>query len=524
VYKGKTNFFPAVSEKLFSVKQGKENIVTLYDPPKSKIRVKIENSKGEHVPGKLTFIGLDPTKSPYFKPENPILTGRGWESTKNSCYPPEEGLEVEIATGTYLIYASRGPEYTVDQKVVEILAEDTKYEMKEIVFRVDKVIQTPHLISIDPHMHTQYSDGDVKIPERLRAVAAEGVDIAVATDHNMITDYLPSLKKLGLDKYLAVILGNEITTKHVIHSNSYPLKLRKGEERNGAIDPFYNEVTPLYDQNRKKNPEAILQVNHPRSGDIGYFNNYALDHDSASFARKGFNLSFDIIEVMNGPHFYSSNYVVIKDWFHLLNRGYYFPLVGSSDSHGIAKEEPGYSRTYVYYSGQKAGGLDLNALIQNIKKGRSFSSNGPIVEFKINNEFISGDSFTTEDGTVKIWIKVQSAPWVSVDEVRVVINGERAVTLKVPEQVEDVVRYENSIGLNLKQDSYIAVEVLGKNSLFPVLQQKSGTGHPVNATLPYALTNPVFVDVDGNGKFDPPLKEKIELRDISKSKNMVQRY
>lgn len=31
-----------------------------------------------------------------------------------------------------------------------------------------------------------------------------------------------------------------------------------------------------------------------------------------------------------------------------------------------------------------------------------------------------------------------------------------------------------------------------------------------DATIPYALTNPVFVDVDGNGKFDPPLLKKIE--------------
>ena len=392
------------------------------------------------------------------------------------------------------------------------------------MFRVDKVIQTPNLISIDPHMHTQHSDGDVKIPERLRSVAAEGLDVAIATDHNYINDYLPSLKKLGLDKYLAVISGNEITTKHVIHYNSYPLMQRKEEKRNGAIDPFFDEVTPLYSQSREKSPEAIIQVNHPRSGDIGYFNNYALDQESASFARKEFNTSFDVIEVMNGPHFYSSNYVVIKDWLHLLNRGYYFPIVGSSDSHGIAKEEPGYSRTYVYYSGQKAESLDLNALIQNIKKGRSFVSSGPIVEFKVNEEYTSGDTFTSADGKTNIWIKVQSAPWVSVDEVRVIINGERTITLKIPEKSEGAVKYEDSIGLNLKQDSYIAVEVLGKNSLFPVLQERSNTGHPVNATLPYALTNPVFVDVDGNGKFDPPLKEKIELRDISRPKNMIQRY
>jgi hypothetical protein len=36
----------------------------------------------------------------------------------------------------------------------------------------------------------------------------------------------------------------------------------------------------------KKDPQALIQVNHPRSGDIGYFNNYDLDSETASSARK----------------------------------------------------------------------------------------------------------------------------------------------------------------------------------------------------------------------------------------------
>ena len=517
----RANFFPAVCEELLVVEKEGEISCILQNPPQGTLKVIIRNSQGEFVPGKVTIIGLDPTKTPYLKPENPVETGRSWESFKNSLYPQEYGLEVKLPVGTYLIYASRGPEYTLDKKVIEVL----KDEHQELTFIINKVVETPHLISLDPHMHTQNSDGRMLIPERIKSVVAEGVDVAVASDHNYISDYYPTLKKLGLNKYLAAITGNEVTTSGVIHYNTYPLEYRPEEENNGAIYPRAEVASPLFQASRQKDPEAILQVNHPRSGDIGYFNNFQLDPETAAFAQNTFDTSFDVLEVMNGPYFYGTNYVAIEDWFHLLNRGYYFPLTGSSDSHATDKGEPGYSRTYIYYEGEKGDNLNLSALVQAIQKGRSFTSNGPLVELRINGKYTSGDSFTAKGGKVDIWLKVQSAPWVAVDEVRLTINGERRVIFPVKTQAKVIQKFREQISLKLDKDSYIAVEVLGKKSLYPVLQSTSRSGLLEDAILPYALTNPVFVDVDGNGKFDPPLLEKIMLTtDIPESMEPPQHY
>ena len=519
-YRMRANFFPAVCEELLVVGLEDESSCVLQNPPQGKVKVKIINSKGEYVPGKVTFIGLSPTKTPYFKPENPVKSGRGWESFKNSCFPQEKGQEVKLPVGTYLISASRGPEYSMDKRAVEIL----KNEQQELTFLIDRVVETPNLISIDPHMHTQNSDGRMRIPERIKSVIAEGVEVAVATDHNYITDYYPVLQKLGLNKYLAVIRGNEVTVSGIIHYNTYALKYRPEEEGNGAIYPVSDEPSPLFEASRKKDPQAILQVNHPRSRTLGYFNNYLLDLESAAFARENFDTSFDVLEVMNGPRYYSSNSVAVEDWLHLLNRGYYFPLMGSSDSHSIDRGEPGYSRTYVMYEGEEGDNLDWEALALSLKKGRSFASNGPIVEFKVNNKYTSGDSFTSSDGKAEVWIKVQSAPWVAVDEVRLIVNGEREIICPVEASKEVIQKFETQIRLKLKRDSYIAVEVLGKRSLYPVLQQYSRKGLLKDAALPYALTNPVFIDVDGNGKFDPPQPGKIKLRsDIPEPEKLIKR-
>ena len=506
-YSVTAHFFPAVVEELLLVDPDKEKNCILQDPPKGIVKVKIKNSSGEHVPGKVTFIGLDPTKSPYFEPENPIETGKRWERFKNSCYPEEDGLEVRLPVGAYLSYASRGPEYTMDTKIVEIF-QDVR---EEKTFHIDKVVQTEHLISVDPHMHTLYSDGRVDIAERIKSVVAEGVDVAIATDHNFINDYQPTLAKLGLDESLATLVGNEVTTGGVIHYNSYPLLLRKDEERNGAIYPHREEASPLFQDSRKKDPQALIQVNHPRSGDIGYFNNYDLDPETASSARKNFDLSFDVLEVMNGPYPYDSNEQSIADWLNLLNKGYYFPIVGSSDAHTIDRGEPGYSRTYVFYSGEKGDHLDISSLIQAIKKGHTFASNGPVVDFKINTTHVPGDSFTVKNGKVDIWLKVESAPWVSVDEVRLIVNGKRKIIFPVEVSKDSVLKVFEQISLLLEKDSYLVAEVLGKKSLFPVHQARARHGLRENATLSYALTNPIFIDVDGNGKFDPPLPQHIQL-------------
>ncbi len=507
------NFFPAVVEESFQVETGRENRFVLNDPPHGTLTVKIQNSSGEYIPGKATFIGLDPTKSPYFEPENPVNSGRGWETFKNSCFPEEGGMDVRLPVGYYLVYASRGPEYTMETKIVEIFQDGSE----ELIFQIDKVVNTENLISVDPHMHTIYSDGRMDIAERIKSVVSEGVDVAVATDHNYVNDYRPALLKLGLNKYLATIVGNEVTTGGVIHYNTYPLLYRGNEPNNGAIDPHRKTATPMFQDSRKSDPDTLLQVNHPRSGNIGYFNNFALDPESASFADKNLDLNFDVLEALNGPFLYSNNEQSIKDWFNLMNRGYFFPIVASSDSHTIDRGQPGYSRTYLYYNGKKGDDLDVAALIQAMKKGHSFATNGPLVDLKINGTHIPGDSFTAEDGKVDIRINVESAPWVSVSEVRLILNGKRKIVFPVDDQKDPVMKFSGRLSLPLDKDCTIAAEIIGNKSLFPVHQARARDGLRENATLPYAVTNPIFIDVDGNGKFDPPLPKTIHFLEASET-------
>ena len=508
-YNVRANFFPAVRERLFAVKTGAENLCVIENPAHGTVHVQVANGKGEYVPGKVSVIGLSPTRSPYLRPDNPRETGRSFEAFKNSVYPLEGGLDVKLPAGIYLISASRGPEYSRDERLVEILKDD----LRTLAFTIDKVIEIPNLISLEPHIHTNFSDGRMSVPERLKSIVGEGLDVVIGTDHNYVTNYSETLKRLGLNKYLAVIRGSEVTKGGVIHYNSYPVAYIENEDDHGAIEVDPDDVAALFAASRAKNPKAIIQVNHPRSGDLGYFNNFKLDKATAAFAGKGFDLSFMVMEAMNGPTFFRGNQEAIEDWLHLLNRGAYFPIMGSSDAHTIDESEPGFSRTYVYYSGPKGDGLESAAVLQSLLRGRSFVTNGPFIDFKVNGASLPGDTAAAKNGKIDLDIKVSGASWVSVDEVRLIVNGERKIIFPVKSGDRSPEKFRQIFNITLDRDAALVVEALGRKTLYPVVQRQTADGLPQNAVLPYALTNPIFIDVDGNGRFDPLWPDKVKIKD-----------
>jgi len=507
-YTVKANLFPAVREQKLTVGGTGAPAKLVFTPVFGKVHVAVKDSRGNAVPAKVTFFGLGQTPSPYFEPDSPVVTGRSWETAKDSVYPPQDGLDVPLPVGTFLVTTSRGPEYTLETHTIEVLDGGSQ----NLALTIDKAVDTRGLVALDPHMHTRNSDGNVSVSERLRSIVVEGLDVVVSTDHNYVTDYRADLDRLGLSDQLAVIAGEEVTARTgSIHYNSYPATPQSNKVNNGAISVEDETPMTLFGLSRTTFPGSLLQVNHPRSRTLGYFVAYELDPAQAAAAKAPFDLDFDVMEAMNGARLSDTNRQSIEDWFHLLNRGYAFRVVGSSDTHGIEGGEPGYSRTYVLYNGPKGKALDVPALLRAVKEGRSFVSNGPIVSAHIGKATF-GDLVKAKKGHLDLAVKVTGAPWLDVSEVRVVVNGERKILLPVKDPARGPVKFDQKVRLELSSDAWVAVEVVGSKTLFPLIQQVANNGRPADSAIPYALTNPILVDVDGNGRFDSLWKEKVRVK------------
>ncbi len=219
---------------------------------------------------------------------------------------------------------------------------------------------------------------------------------------------------------------------------------------------------------------------------------------------------------------------VADDWFALLNNGLNVTAIGNSDSHGTTAE-PGLPRTWVASSTDDAGRIDKLEIAKNMKAGKAIASTGPFVRFEIGDATIGGTT-SHGGGKVKARIQVQTASWFGVSRIEIYRNGTLAKGIDIDPAVTDIIDFDEVVELDEPaEDSWYVVTAVGlrdQDFLDPVYHTEA-LGHitfdKITAlafanlgviggiiggsslvvdyfpTLPYAITNPIYVDVDGSG-------------------------
>jgi hypothetical protein len=239
------------------------------------------------------------------------------------------------------------------------------------------------------------------------------------------------------------------------------------------------------------------------------------------------NLDFDVMELENAvkagdfPGYRQVRY----DWLSLLQQGIYKPIVGVSDSHRLTVEHAGWARTWVLGVGDDPATLNSMAAVTDlnnqIKSGAMVVGGGPYIEFVVqcgSTKGQLGSLISCPSGsTVKLKIKVKSPAWMPIEEVRVIANGDILSTFDstttppvraTPANFESnggTSRFRKTLRINPTVDTYYIVEA---GPAFPVSINTLPTPPPIvdivqPDVVPNSITNPVFVDMDGNSMFDP---------------------
>jgi hypothetical protein len=294
-------------------------------------------------------------------------------------------------------------------------------------------------------------------------------------------------------------MGDELTTNGWGHFGAFPLSQDRARAGQGAVLVHGHNAKEIFANVREHAPEALIDVHHPRlDPEVGYFILGEFDPHSDRAGRRGFSFDFDAIEVLNGYQDPARKSVdrMIDDWLGLLNHGHLATATGNSDTHHLTYNMGGYPRNYVRVRDDRPDHVTPQEVATSVKNHHAFFTTGPFVRVRSGQGDI-GDLVSAPGGKASLDIEVDAAPWISVNRVILYVSGKEAKRWPVPES-QDIRRFRVNYEIALTADGYAVIRVDGDKIMAPVVGDNRIFG-----VYPLALTNPIFFDVNGNGRYDP---------------------
>jgi hypothetical protein len=257
----------------------------------------------------------------------------------------------------------------------------------------------------------------------------------------------------------------------------------------------------------------------------------------------------------------------LGDWFNLLNQGRIKAGMADSDTHHTAIIQAGGPRTFLASPTDDPSDIRAAALAASVNQGRLIGTSGPFVQITIEGDGGAQGGHDLDlptlvpatTGTVTIRVDIQSPLWAEFDRIEVYANTvpipvpdegphgitvprytvEPAIVLDAgtdfdithvailpppPDTTPLATRLEADveIPLSIETDTWVVVLVKGTDGvsrpMWPMnpqdLEQDSNQtlddltdgnlGEGGNPGL--AFTNPLYLDYDGNGTFDPSME------------------
>ena len=484
---------------------------------------------------RLIFKGIDGTEDPNFAD---TLTGFSVIEEDGEHFKEKvqqvflagtagDTESVALAPGSYQVYATRGPEYSVERTRVDIKAT----ENQNLRITTPKhVVHTPNYIASDLHVHSGGSFDNATLDTlRVRSFVAEHGEVMVSSEHDKPADFAPLIKAMGVENKITSIAAAEVTSLAQTkknrftngHFNFFPYLPHPHAYRRGMVNHEDMRIREVIHAVRQIEPDVIVQLNHPRtdltlSGDLPNdyeklikSSNYLEHMGSANHPyhpeqplTEGNNatlieadpitglrdIDFDLIEVINpgGPKHQARLEAVRKDWLSFLKQGERITGTANSDSHHSA-QEVAIPRTMVAMKSDRISDFTQTEFLRALKAGNAFGTTGPMLDLKLDN-ITMGGTLKGNSGLLKV--TVNSADWIPVETLKIQINGD-TIAEQAVERGKEI-----EVAMSFDKDSFVTVEVEGPASdIYSVVYPE---------ITPYAFSNPIYVDFDSDGQWQAP--------------------
>jgi hypothetical protein len=415
-------------------------------------------------------------------------------------YTADGRAEFGLPAGKYRLYAGRGFEYGIDEKTIELAAGDRR----DVRMAIRREVSLPGYASCDTHLHTfTYSrHGDASLEERMVSIAAEGLELPVAADHNLQIDYQPAAVAAGVRRYFTPLIGDEVTTK-LGHFNVFPL-----DPAAAPISHEGNGWPEIFAAIRGGGERRAVVLNHPRDVHSGFRPFDPRRHVAiAGENLDGWRLEANAMELVNSGALQSDPWRLVHDWLGLLNAGLKIAPVGASDSHDVARSIVAHARTYVRCHDEDPGRIDAAEAVESFLAGRVLVSFGLAVDVTVGDRYAPGDLVpAAEIEELKLHVRVWGPSWSKADEIALFVNGDevRRERILADRGKLSGLKYEASWTLpKPPHDAHLVVVAIGPG----VAELYWPTPRPYQPDSPewkpysLAATGAVWIDADGRPGF-----------------------
>jgi len=395
---------------------------------------------------------------------------------------------VSLPPGRYRVVVSRGWHFSVVVDEVEVIA-DQEVRLDVVL---TELIPTHGWTSGEFHQHSAPSlDSQVAIETRILTNLAEGVGFMVPSDHDILDDYLPFARRMGVEDRIAVPLTGIEVSPLFTHFGAYGIPHDPYANAGGApplsapFDGFWMPKTvPQLFAEVQGLGARLIQINHPRSR-AGYFNHvsFSPEVDLGTLDPAQFSPDFHSLEVFNSRREFCQ---VFTDWMGLLNQGLRITGVGNSDTHSVGSP-PGYPRNYLPTAAADPALTTADEIVDAVQNGVLTVGGGAMIDFPDGPQ--PGDTVTAADGTVRLRVRIRTPDFVRVHRLVAFANGVAVLDLPLETEVEEIVDFDQEVDVPIGEGAHVIFLALGDDSLLYV-----EPGAPV-----FAFTNPIWVDRDGQG-------------------------
>jgi Tol biopolymer transport system component len=453
--------------------------------PTGTLHLAVTDARGSPLPARVSILGPDgrshaPADAWHHADDAFDRTARRFEY---GYFHTAGSATLTLPTGRYAVEISRGPEYSVSSRSVEVTPGAATRVRDSL--RVLDDLEARGWYSGDLHVHMNYGGTYRNDPSHL-AFQARAEDLHVV--ENLIVNKegrVPDVEwfRPGPDPASSpgtlIVHGEEYHTSFWGHVGLLGL-------REHLILPGYSAYANTAVASLQPTNARVFDIARAQGAITGYVHPYDVYPDPGDSARAlthalPVDVALGKVDYYEALGFVDDLTATATVWYRLLNCG--FRLAAGAGTDAMAnfaslRGPVGMNRVYV----RSGAPLEHRRWLAALKAGRSFATNGPLLGLTVNGREIGSElALPAGGGEVEVGVRLRSN--VPVDHLELVMNGR--VAREIP-LARDRRSATATVRVPVDRSGWLLLRARGDRAAYPTLD-----------VFPYATTSPVYLTVGG---------------------------